>query len=385
MLKVILLDDEALALHHMENLLRDTDGIDIIGSFQNPFQALEFSTRELPDVIFLDIEMPGLTGVEFAERIQQVSTEVMIVFITAYDEYAVKAFEMNAVDYILKPVQRKRLNETVLRLLERRKTPTATLDYSGMVYCFNGLHFKKKLESSEKIDVQWRTTKSRELFSFFIQHRQRPVRKDMIIDLLWPELDDKKAYAQLYAAIYQIRKTLASVNLNITISSLDQRYTLDLNEVKLDVDEWEKGLQDLPLDIEKNLSVYQKVLELYQGDYFAEEGYLWAENERERLRTLWLHHIHTLADLFISKEMYVEAILLYRRVQVLYPFLEDSYFMLMKLYARMEDYISVEQQYGKLLDMLKSEYEIKPNRTIEDWYQKWLQEEDKRIVNNECR
>lgn len=131
-------------------------------------------------------------------------------------------------------------------------------------------------------------------------------------------------------------------------------------------------MQTLTLGSGGNLPKYQKILELYQGDYFAEEGYLWAESERERLRTLWLHKINILGDTLISKEMYIEAILIYQHVQIINPFMDDSYFMLMKLYAILGENLAVEQQHNKLLEMLKAEYGVEPNKTIEMWYKQWI-------------
>lgn len=377
MLRVILVDDEALALYHMEKLLEKIDGVVIVGKFENPYQGVEASLRERPDVIFLDIDMPELNGIEIAERIQSSYPEVMIVFVTAYDEYAVKAFEINAIDYVVKPVQRKRLAETVRRLMKRVDSQTAHSDSSGMICCFQTLQFKRSMWDSEFIDVHWRTSKARELFSFLIQHRHRPVRKDILLELLWPEFDEKKGYAQLYAAIYQIRKTLDSINMNITISSLDHSYMLELNEVKLDVDEWENGMAEIAFGLDENVSKYQNLMALYRGDYLSEEGYLWAESERERLRILWLHYINMMTDYFIINKKYTDAILLYRRVQVLHPYVDRSYFMLMKLYDLLGDHHSVEQQYNNLQKMLKDEYDMKPKNTIEKWYQKWKSERNR--------
>ncbi|ONK22543.1 hypothetical protein BLX87_15995 [Bacillus sp. VT-16-64] len=387
-MRVILVDDEALALEHMEHLLVKISGVEIVGKFQNPFRALEASLRERPDVIFLDIDMPEINGIEIAEQIQSSYPEILVVFVTAYDEYAVKAFEINAMDYVIKPVQRTRLVETVRRLKKRVPSQAVSSDGSGIVCCFQTLQFKRSMWDSEFVDVYWRTSKARELFSFLIQHRGRPVRKDILLDMLWPEVDDKKGYAQLYAAIYQIRRTLSAIQMNITISSLDHSYVLELNEVKLDVDEWQNGMAALTSGSDENVVKHQNLLTLYRGDYLAEEGYLWAESERERLRILWLHYINMMTDHFVSNGKYTEAILLYRRVQVLHPYVDSSYFMLMKLYDLLGDHHSVEQQYKHLRNMLKEEYDMKPKPTIEKWYEKWKSEMNRHKNgdgNNECR
>ncbi|WAA09979.1 response regulator [Fervidibacillus albus] len=370
-MRIILVDDETLALYHMEKLLNDIGNISIVGKFSNPFDGLDATIREQPDVVFLDINMPELSGIEFAERIQSVYPKIIIVFVTAYDEYAVKAFEMNAIDYVVKPIQKKRLAETVHRLMKRVNPQMDSSEHSGMVCCFQTLRFKRSMWDSNYLDVHWRTAKARELFSFLIQHRKRPVRKDTLLELLWPEFDEKKGFAQLYIAIYQIRKTLSSINMGITISSFDNSYMLELNEVKLDIEEWEKGMSTLKFGMDQNISAYEKTMSLYQGDYLCEEEFIWAESERERLRTLWHHNMDKLSDYYIRNEKYIEAVLLYQRVQMLHPYVDHSYFMLMKLYDLLGDHYSVEQQYNHLRKMLNDEYGVKPNNTIEDWYKRW--------------
>ncbi len=372
-MRVILVDDEPLALNHLEKLVGEIQGLKIIGKFNNPQKALEAVLRERPEIVFLDIEMPEINGIQIAERIHNNCPETNIVFVTAYNEYAVKAFELNAIDYVIKPIQRKRLEETVRRVMVKSPSSNDMDNHSGVVCCFKTLRFKRSMDDPDIIEVHWRTSKARELFSFLLQHRQNPVRKDVLLDLLWPEFDESKGLAQLYAAIYQIRKTLKKININITISSIENSYMLELNDTLIDVDEWERGMEELSVVKGDNLPQFRSLLSLslYIGDYLSEEGYLWAESERERLRILWLHYIKDLADFFISKEKYTDAILLYQRVQILHPYVDSSYFILMKLYDLIGDRHSVTQQYNNLRNMLKDEYDINPNDVIEDWYENW--------------
>ncbi|UUZ90115.1 response regulator [Paenibacillus sp. P25] len=113
-MKVMLVDDERLALMQLDKMLKEF-GVDVLGSFMNPVEAVAEAGILQPDVVFLDIHMPELYGMEAAEAIQECCPSAEIVFITAYDEYAVKAFELNALDYLLKPLQRDRLERTIQR------------------------------------------------------------------------------------------------------------------------------------------------------------------------------------------------------------------------------------------------------------------------------
>jgi two-component system LytT family response regulator len=115
-MKAILIDDERLARQELRSLLAPYSEIQIVGEANNAETAIESIKQLKPDVIFLDIQMPGKNGFDLLEEISGVPE---VVFVTAYDEYAIRAFEINALDYLLKPVQANRLAETVKKILNK--------------------------------------------------------------------------------------------------------------------------------------------------------------------------------------------------------------------------------------------------------------------------
>ena len=106
----IIVDDEPLARAEMRSLINETAKIDILGEFSNAPSALDFLKDNEVDLIFLDIEMPMVTGLEFAEMLPKKS---LIVFTTAYSQYALKSYELEAVDYLLKPIDPQRLEKAI--------------------------------------------------------------------------------------------------------------------------------------------------------------------------------------------------------------------------------------------------------------------------------
>ena len=118
-LRALLVDDEQLAREELGYLLGQIGGVEIIGQADNGPEAVEAVDRLQPDLIFLDVQMPGLTGFEVARRLLDSEAGAQIVFVTAYDQHAIEAFEVNAVDYLLKPVDPARLDTAVQRARRR--------------------------------------------------------------------------------------------------------------------------------------------------------------------------------------------------------------------------------------------------------------------------
>ncbi|WP_378954669.1 response regulator [Pelosinus sp. sgz500959] len=118
-LKTILIDDERPALKVLEHLLKQYNEIQILGSFTNSEEALEMIYNNYIDLVFLDIDMPKTNGIEIAKRIISANLNTNIIFVTAYAHFALEAFEVNATDYIMKPVSKKRLDTTIERLSKK--------------------------------------------------------------------------------------------------------------------------------------------------------------------------------------------------------------------------------------------------------------------------
>jgi two-component system LytT family response regulator len=117
-LRVVIADDERPARSFLAALLRDFEDVEIVGEAQNGSEAVEIIERQRPDLALLDLQMPEVDGLGVVRLLGKNMTP-LIAFVTAYDEYAVRAFEVNAVDYLLKPVDRARLRETLKRAQER--------------------------------------------------------------------------------------------------------------------------------------------------------------------------------------------------------------------------------------------------------------------------
>jgi two-component system, LytTR family, response regulator len=115
MITALIVDDEPHARRYLKELLKSESEVMVIGECKNGQETLNFIKNKVPNIVFLDVQMPGMTGIEVASKIK--NTVAFVVFTTAYDQYALKAFEVNALDYLLKPFEEKRFQEVLQKAM----------------------------------------------------------------------------------------------------------------------------------------------------------------------------------------------------------------------------------------------------------------------------
>lgn len=372
MIQALLVDDEYLALMNLELMLKELSLVKVVGSYTDPTKAVQASVKLNPDVIFLDIEMPELDGMKVAKMLQIQCPSTKIVFLTAYNNYAVDAFELNVLDYLLKPVKMTRLVKTIQRLEEQMVEESADKQNDKtMIRSFQSLRFE--LSGQPLPNIRWRTSKTQELFAYLLHNRNRFVGKNHLIEMLWPNISYKKASTLLYTTIYQVRNCLKQGGINLQINSVSTEggYILETDNLLIDVMEWEKGIQALSTINHDNYPEHQRLFDLYIGDYLGDYDYLWAESERQRLRSIWLHHAMGMAEFCINSDKIPEALTIYQRVVQMYPYFEQAHFGLMKVYNSIGERVAVEEGYSLLIELLNRDLSISPPAEITNWYEEW--------------
>jgi two-component system response regulator LytT len=131
-LRAVVVDDEQLARDELCFLLQQLGGVEVVAQAGNGVEAIRVIEECQPDLVMLDVQMPGLTGFEVAKRVMQAGLDSQVVFVTAFDQYAIDAFEVNAVDYLLKPVEPERLSTAVERVRKRVSAASGAARPAGM-------------------------------------------------------------------------------------------------------------------------------------------------------------------------------------------------------------------------------------------------------------
>ncbi|WP_168123403.1 response regulator [Paenibacillus sp. HB172176] len=378
MMRIMLVDDERLALELLEIKLRQIAGKRGINFFMSSYlsaqAAISSVDEQQPDIVFMDIHMPEISGIQAAEILQERCPGTKIVFLTAYDDYAVKAFELQAVDYLMKPLQSGRLEKTIDRLIEQhriRLSDKAKQEEKAVsqIYSFKGIRFSSK--GGTPIAGAWRTAKAQELFAYLLHKRGEAVHKSALTELLLPDLEEKRALTQLYTYIYQIRQTLQKVGISVTIrsSSIQESYTLELGEdVVMEMDEWENDLVKAGRGGQATHGRMRDLLEAYRGDYLSDYDYVWAEGERERLRQLWMAYARRWIQHEWSREKHAEALPLLERLQAMDPYQEQECLALLQLYDKLGQFDKTIAHYGQIRSRFNEELGLPVPAAIDDWY-----------------
>lgn len=268
-MRAILIDDEPLALQGLKLELEKTGQVIVDGLFDDANHALEYLGSNRPDVVFMDIEMPVINGLELFEKITDLQPEMQIVFVTAYREYAVEAFELQSVDYLVKPVQADRLADTLKRL--SIQVPK-DVDYRLDIRCFG--HFSI-LHDGEDINLNWRTRKAEELIAYLISHLGGYVAKEKIADALWPELDGDKSMANLYLAHYYIRKQNQVSEFTIPVESARGKMRFNFSDVHCDLVQFAQLARSLETVNHENILAAEEALSMSAREPFEDSYYPW--------------------------------------------------------------------------------------------------------------
>lgn len=286
-MRAIIIDDEPIAIQMFERLIADITQLDLVASTTNATQALPLITTHLPDVVFLDIDLGIASGLEIADRINEHFPHIKIVFITAFSDYAVQAFELNAIDYLLKPVQQKRIVQMMTKLSQASTKQAATQQTIHIKTMYQG-----RMLDQDGSTIKVRTEKVEELFYYLWYHRSEAITRELILDALWTDLAQDKAVNLMHSTLYQLRKTLDQLGYDNAITLKSKQYVLNV-DVTSDYNELIHLLVQ-PTLTEKDVI---RLLDLYRGDFFEVQNYHWAHFEREKLReditTSLLHYVTT--------------------------------------------------------------------------------------------
>ncbi|MBN2897305.1 MAG: response regulator [Clostridia bacterium] len=283
MLRAIIVDDEKMPIEQLSRAVAAFDYIEIIDKVTRPLMAIEVIKEKKPDIVFLDIEMPQINGLEFAQNLLDIDVELEIIFVTAYNHYALEAFEVSAIGYLLKPIRKDKLEKVLERVLKIRGENikdhiSVQEDLSYSIQCLGRLDI---IKHGEPLEITFRTAKAKELFAYYIHNRKRMISRDELLNMFWSDMSYERALANFNTTNYQLkRRILKSTEGRINIAYQSGYYRLVLESVVCDVDMIENQLFGNPLCFDQNQAMWLEVIERYGNTYFEGIDSVWVEDER---------------------------------------------------------------------------------------------------------
>lgn len=359
MLNVVIVDDEKPALNLLNKLLTDRDDMRVVGAFMKPSELLKAMPELLPDVVFLDIEMPGINGLELASALQDIQGDVEIVFVTAYRQYALEAFQVNALDYLLKPVDAERFEQMIAKLMKQKNPPPKRNGVPAFV-CFGGFEVYR---SDRSEPVRFPTAKTEELLAFFLVNRETTLSKWTICESLWPGCEEEKAEQNLHTTVYRMKKTLLDSGIAVRLSSSRGVYRFEYDG-ECDYFRFERIMSRSDASGRFDPDEIGKGLRLYGGHLFESKDYIWCEAERERMYRQFVSKSKALAAACLQAGQYGRAIDALQNVIAKAPLDEEAREQLLKAYLDQGDRASFLLQYDKWEQLLKRELGLTPRAEI---------------------
>lgn len=280
MFSVMIVEDEVHILKYMQKKLSAFGDFQVEGAFSTPEEALAGFDGIHPEVVFLDIEMPRMNGIELARRLLAKKSDLHIIFTTAYGQYALNAFEVEAIDYLMKPI----VDEDIVRVIRRlnkavKGNPPQKDGREGKaifpVHCFGCF----EVRDHQQQVLRWPTKKAEELFAYFLVHQGRHVSKWELLELFWADVAEERGLHNLYNTIYRIKQVLKKLSVPATIKKVNDGYILESEKVLSD-------LEQLLLEKENNDFVLPmgEIAELvfsYTTPLFGMRDYIWSLSTQE--------------------------------------------------------------------------------------------------------
>lgn len=377
MIRVVLLDDEEHAIDNLAMMLRESGQVEVVSTSLRPamffaeLKRLE-ADAQLPDAAFIDIEMPEMNGLEAAEKVKERYPQIDIVFVTAYSEYAIQAFELHSLDYVLKPPSRKRLAKTLSRLAAGRGDHhTEGRDGGGGELHFRTMGDFAVLYRGESERLRWRTGKVKELCAILLHDAHRAIPAHELMERLFPEIDQEKAKVLLYTSVSYLRKSFKEFGFPHIIRNQDGGYRLQLDKgMRWDAMELEAALEE-PVRT-GDAAWFQQLSQLYQGEYlkdFEQPKFVAKRLELRRRMEDVLRDVRERCRL--AGDSLREADCLFLLLQAA-PESEELAFELIQIYADQGRRDEALRVYHRFAHYLKEELDLEPGPGISAYVQERL-------------
>ncbi|MFC3749607.1 response regulator [Paenibacillus sp. GCM10012306] len=369
-MKVILVDDEPTMHLILRKMLVKLPGVQVAGAFTDTRAATSFLQDNTDvELAFVDLSMPGESGMKFAARMEAAASPVQVVFVTSHKEFALEAYELSVVDYLVKPVSQERLERTVNRVLANQRsiqspaqpTPAA----SAAVARRNILTALGDVSvSNEAGRVKWTSRKCAELFAYLLLYQGKRIPRSRLVKDIFGGMHQTNAESYLNTTVYQLRKSLEPLGIRECVRSENDGYALELKDSQIDYVEFEQEVKSLYFIDTENIEQALNIERMYTGDLFGDKAYVWAIHETERYAEMYTAFVKQLARVLITAGDTAAASKLLLKLNERNPLDEDVVGELMTIRQMTGDKKGLNALYTDYVRLLTRELGIRPSQEL---------------------
>lgn len=367
-MKVILIDDEPVMHLIMRKMLAKYTELQVVGAFVNTHAAGDFLAGNTDvELAFVDISIPGDSGLAFASKLDEEGCKTQIVFVTSHKDYAVDAFELSVLDYLVKPVTQERLERTIHRALEGRKRIGDSPTDSALIQNPNRVRITALGDFSvqnEQGRVKWISSKSAELFAYLLLNRGRRISRARLVADIFAGMTSMNAEKYLNTTVYQLRKSLEPLALRDAIRSENDGYALELADAMIDFEEFERQTSKYNRVDAVNMEDALNAERLYTGDLFGSKAYVWAIHETDRLAEIYTSFVKNVVETLFVLSNTAAASKLLLKLYAQNPLDESVLSLLLRKHAQDGNKKGLTAQYIDYVRLIKKELGIRPSKAL---------------------
>ncbi len=367
-MKVIAIDDEKSMLLLLEKMMEKIPELELAGAFQSTRDAYAALEEQQPDMVIIDINMPEENGLEFARKVRQAMPNVDIVFLTSHKEFALEAFDVNAIDYIVKPVYQERLERMARRVQYGRHALQTAVSAEKtkrlFVYCLGGFDIRDR----DGKTVRLSSSKSAELFAFLLMYKGKFVSKWNVMETVFRGMSPHNAETYLNTTVYKLRKALEPYGMKAAIVTANESYRVEMNEIYVDYDDFEHRISHFDDISLSTLNAALEAEQLYAGELFGDRDYHWSLPEQERLANLLRSLGKKLGAYLLASGASSEALQILQKIAVKNELDEEINCLYMQVYAAKRDKLSLIKHYERYSKTIQRELGVAPGKTVTSLY-----------------
>jgi two-component SAPR family response regulator len=347
-------------------------GVEVVGAFTDT-QSAASCLSENPDIglAFVDISMKEENGMVFVARLESAGSLTQIVFVTSHKDFALEAYELSALDYLVKPVSQERLQRTVNRAMVNQ-LDLRSMSQQAKAFPDSGTITITALgdvtASNEAGRVKWISRKCTELFAYLLLNHGRRIPRSRLVAEIFGGMDQANAENYLNTTVYQLRKSLEPLGMREAVRSENDGYALELKNSVIDYVEFAKQTDKLQFIDAGNVERAMQIEWMYTGDLFGDKAYVWAIHETERYAQLYASFSQKLAAALISLQDAAAASKLLFKLNERNPLDESVMRLLMTTREMSGDKKGLTAQYSDYVRLLSRELGIRPSEELTRFY-----------------